>query len=469
MNTKNYGLNNIYQYFKNLFDIRHDKDEEGTIENIKKAIEFKGENLWALICAIFIASVGLNTNSTAVIIGAMLISPLMGPIMGTGLAMGINDIQLLKTSLKNLLISVIASILTSTLYFLISPLSEVQSELLARTNPTTFDVLIAVFGGIAGIVANTRKGKGNVIPGVAIATALMPPLCTAGYGLATGNLYFFLGAFYLFFINSVFICIATIFIVQYLGFKKAEYIEPEKQKKIKKYIFIFAFLTILPSTYTAWNLVNESLFKSKAIQFVNENTKFQDTKLINSKLTYKNLGRSTVELTFIGETLSNEVITALKNRMNDYNLKHTELIINQAKNNFKKIEQQFSKMNENLKYEIMKDVYKNNIDEIENKEIRIKKLESDLNKYKRVVKELKDKNREVDINRIIKELKVYYPNIQEFTYSQAIKKDTSTMKKTSYPLVIIKWKNKPNIKGRDKILQFLRVRTVQGNLQLLYF
>ena len=227
----NYGLKNTYRYFKYLFDIRHDKDEEGTIENIKKAIEFKGENLWALICAIFIASVGLNTNSTAVIIGAMLISPLMGPIVGTGLAVGINDFQLLKTSLKNLLISVIASIITSTIYFSLTPLSEVQSELLARTNPTIFDVLIALFGGIAGIVANTRREKSNLLPGVAIATALMPPLCTAGYGLATGNFLFFLGAFYLFFINSVFICIATIFIVQYLHFKEVEYVEPQRQKK----------------------------------------------------------------------------------------------------------------------------------------------------------------------------------------------------------------------------------------------
>ena len=272
----NLTFKSIYIYLKNLFDIKTDKHEEGAIENIKKSIEFRGENLWSLICAIFIASVGLNTNSTAVIIGAMLISPLMGPIVGTGLAVGINDIQLLKTSLKNLLISVVASIATSTLYFTISPLTDVQSELLARTNPTIFDVLIAIFGGIAGIVANTRREKSNLIPGVAIATALMPPLCTAGYGLATGNFLFFLGAFYLFFINSVFICIATIFIVQYLHFKEVEYLEPEKQKKIKRWIFIFAFLTILPSIYTAWNVVNESLFKSKAIQFINQNVKFKE-------------------------------------------------------------------------------------------------------------------------------------------------------------------------------------------------
>lgn len=460
-------IKDIYQYFKNLFDIKHDKDEDGAIENIKKAIEFRGENLWALICAIFIASIGLNTNSTAVIIGAMLISPLMGPIVGTGLAIGINDIQLLKASLKNLLISVVASIITSTIYFSLSPLSEVQSELLARTNPTTFDVLIALFGGIAGIVANTRKEKSNLIPGVAIATALMPPLCTAGYGLATGNLLFFLGAFYLFFINSVFICIATIFIVQYLHFKEVEYVEPEKRKKIKRGIFIFAFITILPSIYTAWNLVTESLFRSKAIHFVNENTKFKDTKLISSKFSYSIFNKSSIELTFIGEGVSSDGLSILKSKMNNYKLKNTELIINQLKNNLNNIEEQFSKMNENLKSEIMQEVYKDNIEALKNKDSKIKNLEKEIANYKNNLINLKEKNIDTDINRLIKELKVYYPNIKDFTYSKVMKKDVKTMKNTQYPLVIINWKVKPALSERYKILQFLRVRTVQGNLQLI--
>lgn len=461
------SIKDIYIYFKNLFDIKHDKDEEGAIENIKKAIEFRGENLWALICAIFIASIGLNTNSTAVIIGAMLISPLMGPIVGTGLAVGINDIQLLKLSLKNLLISVVASIITSTIYFSLSPLSEVQSELLARTNPTTFDVLIALFGGIAGIVASTRKEKSNLIPGVAIATALMPPLCTAGYGLATGNFWFFWGAFYLFFINSVFICIATIFIVQYLHFKKVEYIEPQRHKKIRRGIFIFAFITILPSTYTAWNVVNESLFKSKAIHFVNENTKFKDTKLISNKFNYRNFDKSSIELTFIGEGVSSDVIGALKNKMNEYKLKNTELIINQSKNNLNNIEEQFSKMNENLKSEIMQKIYKDNIEELKNKDSKIKNLENEIANYKNNLSNLRSKSIDSEMNRLIKELKVYYPNIRDFSYSKVTKKDAKTMKNTQYPLVVINWGKKPSLSERYKILQFLRVRTIQGNLQLI--
>ena len=188
----------IMDFFVRNFDVRQDKEDElDTIESIKKGVEFKGTNLWVLIFATFVASLGLNTNSTAVIIGAMLISPLMGPIMGFGLGLGISDFELIKRSFRNFATATIFSVITSTLYFLISPISEAQSELLARTQPTVYDVLIAFFGGLAGIVASSTKSKGNVIPGVAIATALMPPLCTAGFGLASGNLYYFFGAFYL--------------------------------------------------------------------------------------------------------------------------------------------------------------------------------------------------------------------------------------------------------------------------------
>lgn len=456
----------IYDYFKHLFDIKHDKDEDGAISNIKKSIEFRGENLWALICAIFIASIGLNTNSTAVIIGAMLISPLMGPIVGIGLAIGINDIELLKTSLKNLLISVIASILTSTLYFLITPLSDVQSELLARTYPTIFDVFIAIFGGIAGIVANTRKEKSNVIPGVAIATALMPPLCTAGYGLATGNFYFFLGAFYLFFINSVFICISTIIVIQYLGFKKVQYLEPEREKRIKINIFLLGLITIIPSTYTAWNVVNESIYKSKAIKFINENTDFKNTRLINNKILYNNLKDSTIELTFIGETLSESTINNLNKELEDYKLSKTNLIINQTGNNIGKLEEQITKINSNLKYEIMEDVYKSNLKEIDKKNKEIDELKENIRVYRYDLSLLKDTNKSINIERLIKEIKVYYPQIQDFSYTEEFKKNTS-MKNNLHPIVIIKWKSKPKEYDLNKLLHFLRVRTQKGDLELI--
>ena len=197
-------------FLKNYFLINKDLEVEKVItESITKGISFKGTNLWILIFAIFIASLGLNVNSTAVIIGAMLISPLMGPIIGMGFAVGINDLKLLNSALFNYGVATVISILTATVYFMISPFDEAQSELLARTSPTAYDVFIAMFGGAAGIIAIISKDKGNVIPGVAIATALMPPLCTAGYGIAIGNVYYFAGAFYLYFINTVFICAST--------------------------------------------------------------------------------------------------------------------------------------------------------------------------------------------------------------------------------------------------------------------
>ena len=211
----------IKTFFKERFNLEEDKaDEKIIVETIRRDVQFKGPNLWALIFAIFIASIGLNVNSTAVIIGAMLISPLMGPIMGIGLGVAVNDFDLLKKGIKNLLIASVVSILTSALYFSLTPLHDTNSELLARTNPSLWDVFIALFGGLAGIVALTRKERSNVIPGVAIATALMPPLCTAGFGLAMAKWYFLLGAIYLFFINSLMICFATILIVKQLKFHK---------------------------------------------------------------------------------------------------------------------------------------------------------------------------------------------------------------------------------------------------------
>ena len=205
-NASGSPFDSLRRFLRDRFDLGEDSAlQDEVVDNIFRGVDFRGTNLWVLIFATFVASLGLNVNSTAVIIGAMLISPLMGPIMGMGLSVGINDFDLLKRSVRNFGFMVLVSILTSTLYFVVSPLSGAQSELLARTVPTTYDVLIAFFGGLAGIVAQSRRDRtSTVIPGVAIATALMPPLCTAGYGLATLQLNYFLGAFYLFFINTVF-------------------------------------------------------------------------------------------------------------------------------------------------------------------------------------------------------------------------------------------------------------------------
>lgn len=276
----------IRGFFSRNFDVRQEKEnEQETIESIKKGVEFKGTNLWVLIFAILIASLGLNMNSTAVIIGAMLISPLMGPIMGFGLGLGIADVGLVKTAFRNFAIATIVSVITSTLYFLITPFSEAQSELLARTTPTIYDVLIAFFGGLAGIVASSTKSKGNVIPGVAIATALMPPLCTAGYGIASGQLYYFLGAFYLFFINTVFISLATFLVVRLLKYPKKVFLDKQQETKVTRYVGIIVFFTIVPSLFLSYNLIRSSYFKERVNKFINNKLVFTNTQIINKTIT----------------------------------------------------------------------------------------------------------------------------------------------------------------------------------------
>ena len=194
-----------------------EENKQKVLETVRSSISFRGSNVWILACAIVVASIGLNVNSTAVVIGAMLISPLMGPIIGAGFGLGMYDFELVKKSLKNLLIATLVGLFVSTMYFFLSPFKETQTELLSRTSPNIYDVLIAFFGGLVGVIAITRVEKGNPIPGVAIATALMPPLCTAGYGMAIGNLKFFFGALFLYNINCVFICISTFLI--YITFR----------------------------------------------------------------------------------------------------------------------------------------------------------------------------------------------------------------------------------------------------------
>jgi len=334
------------------FNLHLDKaDEDDVILSIKKNSDFIGANLWTLIFAIFIASIGLNVNSTAVIIGAMLISPLMGPIMGIGLGIGINDFELVKKGVRNLLVATLISIATSTLYFLITPLHEAQSELLARTTPSVWDVFIAFFGGLAGIVAGTRKEKSNVIPGVAIATALMPPLCTAGYGLASGHIYYFLGALYLYFINSVFICISTFLIVRFLKFRKKRFEDKAYERKIGRYIFIIVLATLLPSIYLAYGIVQKSIFESNAQKFVREQFQFKNTQVVNKNYKYSSHG-SEIDLLLIGHELRSSQIAEIQKRLKNYDLEHAKLSIRQGLNAKQEID--FSQ----IKASILEDVFK---------------------------------------------------------------------------------------------------------------
>ena len=255
--------------FYNLFSLhRGEEDKNKVREDVINNISFRGANLWILACAILIASIGLNVNSTAVIIGAMLISPLMGPIVGAGFALATYDFNVLKRSAKNLLIATLVGLIVSCIYFYLSPFKEVESEILARTSPTIYDVLIAFFGGIVGAVSITRVEKGNPIPGVAIATALMPPLCTAGFGIATGNMKFVAGALYLYLINCFFIGISTFLVIKYLKYPAIKTENTSFDKKVRLFITVALFLMIVPSSYLAYSLLQEKRFSQNAEKFI---------------------------------------------------------------------------------------------------------------------------------------------------------------------------------------------------------
>ncbi len=308
--------------------------QEEVNSNIHKGIMIRGTNLWVLIFAIFIASLGLNTNSTAVIIGAMLISPLMGPIIGMGYSMGVYDFNLLKESLRNFLFMIVVSLITSAIFFTLPLITSTQSELLARTQPTTYDILIALFGGLAGMVAQTRKDRtGTVIPGVAIATALMPPLCTVGYGLATLQFRFMLGALYLFTINSIFIALASFIVTRVMNFKMIGELEPDKLKKLKRAMVAVIIIVTLPSVLIAISIIQRSSFESNYNNFVGEAFKYDNTFVVESKYEYNANPRkqSVIEVRLFGEPLSENVINNIRGQMSSvYHLPKVDLVVRQS-------------------------------------------------------------------------------------------------------------------------------------------
>ncbi len=308
--------------------------QEEVNSNIHKGIMIQGTNLWVLIFAIFIASLGLNTNSTAVIIGAMLISPLMGPIIGMGYSMGVYDFNLLKESLRNFLFMIVVSLITSAVFFTLPLITSTQSELLARTQPTTYDILIALFGGLAGMVAQTRKDRtGTVIPGVAIATALMPPLCTVGYGLATFQFRFMLGALYLFTINSIFIALASFIVTRVMNFKMIGELEPDKLKRLKRAMVAVIIIVTLPSVLIAITIIKRSSFESNYRNFVAEAFKYDNTFVVESNYDYKPglKKQSVIEVRLFGEPLAENVINNIRGQMSSvYHLPKADLIVRQS-------------------------------------------------------------------------------------------------------------------------------------------
>lgn len=435
---------------RSIINIHDDTHIDATISSIKKDVEFKGSNVWVLFFAIIVASIGLNVNSTAVIIGAMLISPLMGPINGVGLAVGTFDNELLRYSLRNLLTMVVISLVASTTYFFISPLGDAQSELLARTKPTIFDVLIAFFGGMAGIVAASRKeSKITIISGVAIATALMPPLCTAGYGLASGQLKYFFGAFYLFFINSFFIALATFLMVRYLHFPVKVYINPVRERIVKRSIIFFAVITLLPSVYLAWSVVGEARFQSQVAKYMQEIQKteiFKNVEIINSTKSYSG-EQSKLTLVLVGEKLTDEQQQELRNKLSEFGLSKTELTIKQTGNSLD-IGTQASFISDMLdKKEV----------EIERKDSIIQTLNAQLGK---------EKNTGKDLIRLAREIKIQYPEIKKFSVGTTIYTDPTTLKQDTIPAFYVEW-NQSGSKHDINLREWLKVRLNEDKLQII--
>lgn len=436
----------IIQFIRNflrLFNLEAELENQDSVyEEIKKGIIFKGTNLWILIFAIVVASVGLNMNSTAVIIGAMLISPLMGPINGMGYSIATYDFALFRKSVKNFSFAILASLIASTLYFALSPISTAHSELLARTSPTIYDVLIALFGGMAGIVAISSKQKGNVIPGVAIATALMPPLCTAGYGIATGQFFYFFGAFYLFTINTIFIAIASVWVSQLLKFPLRNLVEEGKKKKINRAISLVITIVLLPSIFFGYKLVKEEQFLQQANQYVSNVSVFEGNFLLKYSIDPKS---STISLIYGGATLVESQKNIIIRKSKDFNLINANIIIEQGL--------------------AFSDVDDKNLEVYTLRE-QIFKLNAIVNQKNSAIDSMHNQKKFGEV--LFNEIKTIYPQIKGYSYSESfIYHDTLTVPLNT-PIIIMAINDDITEVDKEKINNWVKQRLKSEFVKIFY-
>ena len=434
----------LRRFLRGRFSLDEDKAcRDEVVANISKGVEFRGVNLWVLIFATMIASLGLNVNSAAVIIGAMLISPIMGPIMGVGLALGINDFDLLKRALRNLALMFSVAIVTSTAYFLLSPLSANSSELLARTVPTTYDVLIALFGGLAGIVAQTRQDRtSTVIPGVAIATALIPPLCTAGFGLATGQLRFFVGALYLFFINSVFIALATYVMVRFLRYERLTFLDKERERRVRRLMIAITLATFIPSVVIGLRMVRVSLFENAAGRYVEQVFDFRNTRVLECHKRYARGGApSQIELVLVGEPLADDVIENARAQLERYGLERTELVVRQASRDDRidvaSLQQSYTEL-------------------LEEKNRRIAGLEEQLRRYRAT---------DVEVDDVSRELGALMPDVGAVALSKSVTFAADGSPRDTVLVCVVSPDDGAAI-DRETLVRWLRIRTKVGRVKL---
>lgn len=434
---------------KTYFNVKEDLESQAeTEQSIRAGVSFKGSQLLTLIFAIFIASLGLNTNSVPVIIGAMLISPLMGPIIGMGLGIGIQDITLVRRSLKNISAAVLGSLIASALYFTISPLYDGASQLLARTSPSIYDVFVALFGGAAGILSIAAKNKGQVLPGVAIATSLMPPLCTAGYGLATLQMHFFLGALYLFLTNMIFIFFATWIGVKLMGYKKVVYQNEKRAKKIQAIAYTVVAATIGVSVYLTVVMMNNNIFLDKASSFVENEMVFPNTQVLSHK-EYISKGKKHIEVTLIGEALPKDSLQlAMMNKLDSLGLGGTVLNIKQGFALSKpEIEDD---RNADKFYEMMQT-------EIARRQTLIDSL--------RAVIKLHDQFSD-DAVRLAPEIKVLFPGIKDIAFSSMAATSVDSLSTDTIHMVFVNAPSGLSAQERTKLHDYVDVRLHKKNIKV---
>lgn len=439
----------FWKELKSYFNVVDDLEPQSDIEqSIRSGISFKGSQLVVLVFAIFIASLGLNTDSVAVIIGAMLISPLMGPIIGMGLAIGIADYDLLKRGLRNILAAVLGSLITSCVYFLISPQYEGADQLLARTSPSIYDVFVALFGGGAGILSIACRNKGQVLPGVAIATSLMPPLCTAGYGLATWQMKFFFGALYLFFTNMIFILFATWIGVKMMKFKKVVYQNDNRAKKVQRIVYGIVFLTVGVSVYLTTLMVRESVFMERANEFIETQMVFPNTQVLSHK-EYIDRGTRHIDVTLIGEALPKDSLQlAMVNKMDSLGLGGTVLNIRQG----------FS-------------LTQNEIDHEQNMEHFYKLMQNEIASRQDVIDSLKaivvmHQEFSDESVRVAPEIKVLFPSVKDIAMSQMVASATGSEATDTVSMIFINAPSGLKNADRKKLIDYMEVRMKRKNIHL---
>jgi uncharacterized hydrophobic protein (TIGR00271 family) len=423
------------------FSLAADRADDADIDaRIRADVPLQGTNLWVLVFAIFIASIGLNVNSTAVIIGAMLISPLMGPIMAVGYGIGIRDAALVRQAGRNLALATLIALVTSTAYFAISPLRGPNSELLARTTPTIWDVLIAAFGGLAGIVAATRKRQSNIIPGVAIATALMPPLCTAGYGLATGSWQFFVGAFYLYAINSVFIASASAVVTSAFHVKKKQFADPRIERRVRWFLGATVVITLLPSTYLAFRLVGEELFRNRATQFVKRQFEVNGTHITDIEIDPKT---RLIEVSLIGKPVSRSRLTEVINAMPGVGLSGAHLRTYQSGDQHIDVA--------TLRSGVVRDSYEASNALLNEQGKALDKLQSEVDTLKGNGSRLRD---------IPAELTAIYPQLQDVVLAEGMEQGASTGAPDERVVVLTgQTKHRLRAADQERIERWLAART----------